>query len=158
MKSWQLLCTCRTQVGICHQDKRYQWCQPKDSKDVTVSSPLSDLQWHLCEAQQGFTWDTENYGTICHIVVQSLSRVWLLATPWTAAHQVPLSFTVSQSLLKFMSIQSVMPSNHLSSVAPFSSWPQSFPESGSFPMSRLFTSGGQSIGISPSTSVLPMNI
>ena len=133
MKSWQLLCTCRTQVGICHQDKRYQWCQPKDSKDVTVSSPLSDLQWHLCEAQQGFTWDTENYGTICHIVVQSLSRVWLLATPWTAAHQVPLSFTVSQSLLKFMSIQSVMPSNHLILCCPLLLLPLVFPSIRVFP-------------------------
>ena len=46
-------------------------------------------------------------------VVQSLSRVLLLATPWTAARQVSLSFTSSQSLLKLMSIESVMPSNHL---------------------------------------------
>ena len=45
----------------------------------------------------------------------------------------------------------------LSSVVPFSSCPQSFPASGSFPMSQLFTSGGQSIGVSASTSVLPMN-
>ena len=44
-----------------------------------------------------------------------------------------------------------------SSVVPFSSYPQSFPESGSFSMSQLFTLGGQSIGISASTSVLPMN-
>ena len=44
-----------------------------------------------------------------------------------------------------------------SSVVPFSSCPQSFPASGSFPMSQLFASGGQSIGVSPSTSVLPMN-
>ena len=44
-----------------------------------------------------------------------------------------------------------------SSVIPFSSCPQSFPESGSFPMSQLFTSGGQIIGVSASTSVLPMN-
>ena len=45
-----------------------------------------------------------------------------------------------------------------SSVVPFSSCPQSFPASGSFPMSRLFTSGGQSIGVSASASGLPMNI
>ena len=44
-----------------------------------------------------------------------------------------------------------------SSVVPFSSCPQSFPASGSFPMSQLFTSGGQNIGVSASTSVLPMN-
>ena len=47
------------------------------------------------------------------IIVQSLSRVWLLVTPWTAARQASLSFTISQSLLKLMAIESVMPSNHL---------------------------------------------
>ena len=53
-----------------------------------------------------------------------------------------------------MSIESVMPSNHL---IPFSSHLQSFPASGSFPMSQFFASGGQSIGVSASASVLPMN-
>ena len=48
--------------------------------------------------------------------------------------------------------------NISSSVVPFSSRPQSFPASGSFQMSQLFASGGQSIGVSASTSVLPMNI
>ena len=67
-----------------------------------------------------------------------------------------LPFTVSQSLLIFMSIESVLPSNHLILCRPFSSCPQSFPESGSFPMSRLFASGGQGIGAS--ASVLLMNI
>ena len=47
------------------------------------------------------------------VVVQSLSCVWLFATPWTAAHQASLSFTISRSLLKLKSIESVMPSNHL---------------------------------------------
>ena len=46
-------------------------------------------------------------------VVQSLRDVWVFATPWTAAHQASLSFTISQSLFKLMSIESVMPSNHL---------------------------------------------
>ena len=45
--------------------------------------------------------------------VQSLSRVQLFATPWTAAHQASLSFTISRSLLKLISIELVMPSNHL---------------------------------------------
>ena len=45
--------------------------------------------------------------------VQSLSRVWLFVSPWTAAHQASLSITNSQSLLKFISIELVMPSNHL---------------------------------------------
>ena len=61
-----------------------------------------------------------------------------------------------QSLLKLVSIEAMMPSNHL--VTPFSSCPQSFPTSGSFQMSQLFASGGQSTGVSASTSVLPMNI
>ena len=47
------------------------------------------------------------------VIVQSLSCVWLFVTPWTAAHQASLSFTISQSLLILMSIESVMPSNHL---------------------------------------------
>ena len=92
------------------------------------------------------------------VVVQSLSCVWLFSTPWTAAHQASLSFTISQSLLKFMSIELMIPSNHLILCLPFSSCPQSFPASGSFPLSQLFASGGQSIGASASTSVLPMNI
>ena len=79
-------------------------------------------------------------------VVQSLSHVRLLGTPWTAAHQPSLLFTISQSLLKLMSIESVMPSNHLILCHPLFLVPQSFPAPGSFSVSQLFTSGGQSIG------------
>ena len=85
--------------------------------------------------------------------VQSLSRVRLFVIPWTAARQSSLSFTVSQNLLKLMSIESVMLSNHLILCHTFSSCPQSFPASGSFPMSQLFASGGQSIGAPASASV-----
>ena len=90
--------------------------------------------------------------------VQLLSHVQLFASPWTEAHQASLSITNSQSPPKLMSIESVMPSNHLVLCHPLSSCPQSFPASGSFQMSQLFTSGGQSIGVSASTSVLPVNI
>ena len=90
-------------------------------------------------------------------VVQSLSCVQLFATPWTVACQTSLSFTISLNLLKLMSLESVMPTISCS-VFPFSSCPQSFPASGSFPISRLFTSGGQSTEASASVSVLPMNI
>ena len=150
--------------------------------------------------------------------LQSLSPVRLFATPWTAARQASLSITNSRSSLRLMSIEWVMPSNHLvlccpliplpsifpsissvhslscslsphalqhirlpcpspipgaysnscpssrgchpaisSSVVPFSCL-QSFPASGSFPMSQFFASGGQRIGVSASASVLPMNI
>ena len=96
--------------------------------------------------------------------VQSLSRVQLFATPWITARQASLSITNSQSLPKFMSIESVMPLMDgwdpiiSSSVISFSSCLQSFPASGSYPVSQLITSGGQSIGVSASTSVLPMNV
>ena len=90
--------------------------------------------------------------------VESLSHVQLFATPWTAAHQASLSNTNSQSLLKLMSIESVMHPTISSSVVPFTSHLQFFPASGSFPMSRFFALGGQTIGGSASTSVLPMNI
>ena len=58
--------------------------------------------------------------------VQSLSRVWLFATPWTAAHRTSLSITNSQSSLKLMSIESVMPSNHLILCCPLLLLPSTF--------------------------------
>ena len=60
-------------------------------------------------------------------MLSSFSHVRLFATPWTAAHQASLSFTISQSLLKFMSIESVMPSNHLILCRPFLLLPSIFP-------------------------------
>ena len=89
--------------------------------------------------------------------VQSLSRVRLSATPWTTARQASLSIANSRNPPKPMSIESVMPSNHLILCCPLLLLPQSFPAAGSFQMSQLFTSGGQSIGVSASTSVLPTN-
>ena len=81
------------------------------------------------------------------VVFQSLSCVRFFVIPWPAAHKAPLS-TVSQILLKFMSIELVMLSNDLSLCRPFIFCLQPFPASGSFPMSRLFASDDQSIGIS----------
>ena len=76
------------------------------------------------------------------------------AVTWTAAHQTSLSFTISQRLLKLMSIESVMPSNHLILCHPLLLPPSVFPASGSFPMSKFFASGGQSFSISPEYSGL----
>ena len=102
---------------------------------------------------------------LCSLVVlQSLSLVWLFAAPWTSGQEASLSFTISQS----SSSSSSACSNSCllsqwwhptisSSVVPFSCL-QSFPASGSFLMSQLFTSGGQSIGASASALILPMNI
>ena len=85
-------------------------------------------------------------------------HVRLFATPWTAAQQAFLSITISLSFLKLMSIESVMPPNHLILCHPLSSCPQSLLASGPFPVSWLFISGGHSIWASVSSSVFPMNI
>ena len=74
---------------------------------------------------------------VCIVVVQSLSPVRLFEIPWTAACQAPLFSIISQNLLKFMSIESGMLSNHHTHCHPLSSCLQSFPASGSFPMSAL---------------------
>ena len=92
------------------------------------------------------------------MVVQTLSCVQLFVTPWTAVCRASLSFTISQSWLKFMSIESVMPSNHLI-LFHLLLLPSVLPSlTGSFSISWLFASGGQSIGATASASVLPMNI
>ena len=83
-------------------------------------------------------------------IFQSLSCVWLFATPWLAWFPCPSP----RICLNLCPLSQWCHPTILSSVIPFSSYLQSFPESGSFPMSRLFASGSQSIG----ASVLPMNI
>ena len=65
--------------------------------------------------------------SICCSVIQSLSHIWLFVIPWTAAHQASLSFTISWSLLTLMSIESVMPSNHLILCHPLLLLPSIFP-------------------------------
>ena len=92
------------------------------------------------------------------VVVELLRRVQLSVTPGTVARQAPLSSTISFSLLKFMSIESMMLSDHLILCRPFSFCLQSLLASESFPMSWLFALSGQSIGASASASVLPLNI
>ena len=93
------------------------------------------------------------YNTTCCSVT---NRIQLFVTSRTAAGQASLSFTISWSLLRFMSIESVMPSKHLVLCRSLSC-SQYFSVS-SFPVNQLLTSGGQSIGTSASASVLPMNI
>ena len=94
-------------------------------------------------------------------VLQPLNLVWLSSTPWTAACQaspsitISLSFNISQIYVLLSQWCHPVIS---SSVVCFSSCPQFFPASGSFPMSQLFASGGQDIGASASAAVLPMSI
>ena len=81
----------------------------------------------------------------------------ILCDPMNRSSQASLSITNSQSLFRLMSIESVMPSSHLILCRPLL-LPSIFPASGSFPISQFFASGGQSIGVSASASILPVNI
>ena len=106
-----------------------------------------------------FLWDSYSLLVCLYVLwtfssVQSHSCVRLFATPWTEARQASLSITTSWSLFRLMSSESEMPSNHLILCRPL----LLFPASGSFPMSQLFASGGQSIGASASALILPMNV
>ena len=89
---------------------------------------------------------------------QSLSRVWLFVTPWIAAHQASLSITIPRSLSKLMSIKSEMLSNHLVLCCFLLLLPSIFPSIRVFSNESVFWSGGQSVGVSASASVLPINI
>ena len=92
------------------------------------------------------------------IVVQLLNCVHLFATPWAAARQAPCPSPPPRACSNSCPLSQWCRPTISSSVAPYSSCLQSFPASGSFPVSQLFSSGGQSTGASASVSVLPMNI
>ena len=107
---------------------------------------------HSCEYRFIYTY-------VCMFSsVQSLSHVWLFAAPWTAGCQASLSITNSWSLLKLMSITSVMPSKHLILCQSLLLSPSISPSMRVFSMSQVLASSGQSTGVSASPSVLPMNI
>ena len=125
-------------------------------QDFHMAGPLHYPNLSFC-----FPWNSLCWGftglpsapTTEFSSVQSLSHVWLSATPWTSAGQASLSSTNSWRLLKLMSIMSMMPSNHLIICHRLLLLLlQSFPQSVSFPVSQLFTSGGQSTGVSASAS------
>ena len=104
------------------------------------------------------TWESLGLQRVQISSVQSLSHVQLFATPWTAARQASLSITNSRAYSNSSALSQCCHPTISSSVIHFSSRLQSFPASGSFLMSQFLTSGGQSIGASVSSSVLPMNI
>ena len=113
-------------------------------------------------------WDSpgKNTGVGCHFLLQCLkvkserevTQSYLTLSDPMNCSTPGLPITNSWSLLKLMSIKSVMPSNHLILYRPLVLPPLIFPSIGSFPMSQFFTAGGQSIGVSASASVLPKNI
>ena len=90
--------------------------------------------------------------------VQLLSRVWLFATPWTAAHQASCPSWTPGAYSNSCPLSRWWHPTVSSSVIPFSSHLQSSPASGAFQMSQFFTSGSQSSGVSASASIFPMNI
>ena len=143
------------QVCCCSDTTRRQRCLTTEFEPIFyILPPLFNLSTHFPFLEKI---------PYCLLIamfssVQSLSHVQLFVTPWTAARQASLSITNPWSLLRLMSIETVMPSNHLISTVPFSSHLQSFLASGSFPMSQFFTTGCQRIGVSASASVLPVNI
>ena len=98
----------------------HQQCSCLEALPETVEYYMLFLPWDLQgNSRLSFSWNFQ-------LVVQSLSRVWLYVTPLTAAHQVPLSFTMSQSLLKAMSIESMMLSNYLVFCCPLLLLPSIF--------------------------------
>ena len=111
-----------------------------------------------CLVYKSLMWSPD-LNSFCYFCCCSVAKLCAtLCYIMDCSRKASLSFTLSQSLPKLMSIESLMPSNHLILCHPFSSCLQSFSASESFPVSQFFTSGGQSIGASASASVLPMNI
>ena len=131
------------QLNGCNIQKKLhaKWFITHPPYSLIVINPVLWLIW-----PHPFSW------------VQSLSRVWLFVTPWTAAHQASLSSPTPGVHPNPCPSSRWCHPTISSSVVPFSSCPQSFPASGSFHISQLFASGGQRIRVSASTSVLPMNI
>ena len=110
------------------------------------------LPWFVRENLSGFLivlWD--------FFVVQLLSHVWLCSLT-DCSSQALLSSTISWNFLRFISIESGMLSNHLILCYPLLLLPSVFPNIRVYLMCQLFTSGGQSIGASTSSSILPMNV
>ena len=116
--------------------------QPRDQTHVSCIGRLILYCWATREAPVQFSWVAQSCPTLCNPMDCS--------TPGLPVHRQLLEFTQTHVQWCHPTISS--------SVVPFSSCLQSVPASGSFPMSQLFASGGQSIGVSASTSVLPMNI
>ena len=112
------------------------------TKNNTVSQLDLEIVWKVNLTPEGSNRSSYGGSIFLSCSVQSVNSVWLFATPWTAAHQASLSVTNSQSLLKLMSIELVMPSNHLILCRPLL-LPSIFPSIRAFPVSQFFTDSHQ---------------
>ena len=101
---------------------RFWWVDGAEENDKMYLLPSRSLYFERNKKLCIHTWYINAF-----VVVQSLSRVQLCGTLWTAACQAPLSFTISWSLFRLMSIESVMPSNHLILCSPLLFFPSIFP-------------------------------
>ena len=126
---------------------------------VTICVLISSSRKDNSHTRLGLSKDALHWGSMFDPQFSYFSRstVWLFETPWTTARQACLSITNSWSLLNSCPLSQWCHPTISSSVIPFSVCSQSFPASGSFQMSQVSESGGQSIGVSASASVLPMN-
>ena len=143
------------------------WEDPLDRNENSVQysclgNPMDRGAWlaavHVVTKSQITQLSINNKPDKAISSVQLLSHVWLFVTSWTATCQACLSITNFWCLLRLMSIESVMPSNHLILCHPLLPLPSILPSIRVFSNDRLFASGAQSIGASASASVLPMNI
>ena len=110
LRRWRDRSGQRWQLG----DMQYSWVPPSHQRQVSLVSRGTLSRWSLTRwwTRQFLPISVAGPRKIVVVAIQSLSRVWLFATPWTAALQASLSFTISWSWLKYMSIESVMLSNH----------------------------------------------
>ena len=131
-----------------HRD-RHNWSDLAEARSLLI--PWFSMCDKIC--QEIYTSSSWTYISS----VQSLSCVRLFVIPWTAAHQSSLSITNSWSLLKLMSIELVMPSNHVILCCPLLLLPSIFSRIWVFSKESFFPWGGQNIGVSASASVLLKN-
>ena len=153
---WTVACDAPLSMGIL-QARMLKWVAISSSRESSQTRDWICISYVSCIGRQvlytSTTWEAPLLSS-----VRSLSCVPLFAVPWAAECQASLPFTNSQSLLKLMPIESVMPSNHFILCHPLLLLPSIFPSMRVFPMSQVFASGGQSSGASASGSVLLMNI
>ena len=106
--------------------KGYAVCRQEHGVHVSTTPSIRGCQGAHCVPQTSYA-DVLTLSTSAVVVVESLSHVRLFVTPWTATCQASLSFTIFWSLLKLMSIETVMPSNHLIFYCPLHLPPSIFP-------------------------------